>query len=146
MEHFDQIYRESADIVYRYLFSLTRNQDLSEELTQQTFYEALRQSGKYRGDAAPSTYLCGIAKNLLKKELTRRARQAHVPLGRTRNSCSMPTAPRPRPWRMTGGQSSSAASTTFPSGCGRWCTSVWRGSCPSGRSALFWERARPGPG
>lgn len=80
MKHFDQIYRESADIVYRYLFSLTHNQDLSEELTQQTFYEALRQAGKYRGDAAPSTYLCGIAKNLLKKELTRRARQAHVPL------------------------------------------------------------------
>lgn len=80
MEHFDQIYRESADIVYRYLFSLTHNQDLSEELTQQTFYEALRQAGKYRGAAAPSTYLCGIAKNLLKKELTRRAKQAHIPL------------------------------------------------------------------
>ena len=80
MDHFDQIYRESADIVYRYLFSLTHNQDLSEELTQQTFYEALRQAGKYRGDAAPSTYLCGIAKNLLKKESARRAKQAHVPL------------------------------------------------------------------
>ncbi len=80
VEHFDQIYRESADIVYRYLFSLTRDRDLSEELTQQTFYEALRQAGKYRGDAAPSTYLCGIAKNLLKKELGRRARRAHVPL------------------------------------------------------------------
>ena len=80
MKHFDQIYRESADVVYRYLFSLTHNQDLSEELTQQTFYEALRQAGKYRGDAAPSTYLCGIAKNLLKKESARRAKQAHVPL------------------------------------------------------------------
>ncbi len=80
MEHFDRLYRECADIVYRYLFSLTRDQDLSEELTQQTFCEALRQAGKYRGDAAPSTYLCGIARNLLKKELGRRAGRAYVPL------------------------------------------------------------------
>lgn len=92
MEQFDRLYRECADIVYRYLFSLTRDQDLSEELTQQTFYEALRQAGKYRGDAAPSTYLCGIAKNLLKKELTHRARRAHIPLEEAETLLHSPSA------------------------------------------------------
>ena len=80
MTDFDRVYRENAEIVYRYVFSLTRNADLAEEVTQQTFYEALRHPGNYRGDAAPSTYLCGIAGNLMKKELARRAKENHVPI------------------------------------------------------------------
>ena len=80
MTDFDRAYRENAEIVYRYVFSLTRNADLAEEVTQQTFYEALRHPGNYRGDAALSTYLCGIAGNLMKKELARRAKENNVPI------------------------------------------------------------------
>ena len=80
MTDFDRAYRENAEIVYRYVFFLTRNADLAEEVTQQTFYEALRHPGNYRGDAALSTYLCGIAGNLMKKELARRAKENHVPI------------------------------------------------------------------
>ena len=80
MTDFDRAYRENAEIVYRYVFSLTRNADLAEEVTQQTFYEALRHPGNDRGDAALSTYLCGIAGNLMKKELARRAKENHVPI------------------------------------------------------------------
>ena len=68
MTDFDRAYRENAELVYRYVFSLTRNADLAEEVTQQTFYEAIRHPGNYRGEAALSTYLCGIAGNLMKKE------------------------------------------------------------------------------
>ena len=80
MTDFDRAYRENAELVYRYVFSLTRNADLAEEVTQQTFYEAIRHPGNYRGEAALSTYLCGIAGNLMKKELSRRARENHVPI------------------------------------------------------------------
>ena len=80
MTDFDRAYRENAEIVYRYVFSLTRNADLAEEVTQQTFYEALRHPGNYRGGAALSTYLCGIAGNLMKKELACRAKENHVPI------------------------------------------------------------------
>ena len=80
MTDFDRVYRENAEIVYRYVFSLTRNADLAEEVTQQTFYEALRHPENYRGGAALSTYLCGIAGNLMKKELARRAKENHVPI------------------------------------------------------------------
>lgn len=59
MTDFDRAYRENAELVYRYVFSLTRNADLAEEVTQQTFYEAIRHPGNYRGEAALSTYLCG---------------------------------------------------------------------------------------
>lgn len=80
MQDFDRIYQENGDIVYRYLFSITHDADLAEELTQQTFCEAIAHPGKYRGDAALSSYLCGIAKNLAKKEFSRRAKHDHVPL------------------------------------------------------------------
>ena len=80
VREFDAIYRENADIVYRYLFSLTHDAHLAEELTQQTFYEAVRNAGKYRGESALSTYLCGIAKNLMRRELARRRKRGEVPL------------------------------------------------------------------
>lgn len=80
MKDFEKLYRENADIVYRYLFSLTHSAELAEELTQQTFCEALAHSGKFRGDSALSTYLCGIARNLAKKEFARKARHDHIPL------------------------------------------------------------------
>lgn len=80
MLDFDAVYRENAVFVYKYLFSLTHQEEMAEELTQQTFYEAIRSAEKYRGEAAVSTYLCGIAKNLFKKELTRRAKDGQLPL------------------------------------------------------------------
>ncbi|MGE4352962.1 MAG: RNA polymerase sigma factor [Oscillospiraceae bacterium] len=80
MQDFDVIYRENADIVYRYLFSLSHDADLAEELTQQTFFEAIRTAGRFRGNAALATYLCAIAKNLLKKEWARRSKHTHQTL------------------------------------------------------------------
>jgi RNA polymerase sigma factor (sigma-70 family) len=79
----DEIYRQNADIVYRYLFSLSQDAHLAEELTQQTFCEAIHAVGRYRGDASLSTFLCGIAKKLLQKELLRRSANQTVPLDET---------------------------------------------------------------
>lgn len=38
MKDFEKLYREYFETVYKYLFTITRNADLSEELTQETFY------------------------------------------------------------------------------------------------------------
>ena len=65
MQPMDEIYRQYARTVYKYLLSLTRNADLAEELTQETFYQAIRSSGRYDGSAKVTTWLCGIAKNVL---------------------------------------------------------------------------------
>ena len=77
---FDTIYRENAEIVYRYLFSLCRDAHLAEEVTQQTFYEAIRSAGKYRGEAALSTWLCAIGRRLLQKEWQRQKKHSALPL------------------------------------------------------------------
>ena len=52
---FEQVYRENADIVYRYLFSLSHDRDLSEDLTQQTFCEALRHAAFQVGSIITTT-------------------------------------------------------------------------------------------
>ena len=63
MEDLEVIYRQYANAVYRYLFSLTRDQDISEELTQETFYQAVRCIDRYDGTSKMTTWLFAIAKN-----------------------------------------------------------------------------------
>lgn len=70
----EDFYEQHANSVYRYLFSITGEADISEELTQETFYQALKSMDTYRGDASPQVWLCGIAKRLWFKELERRQR------------------------------------------------------------------------
>ncbi len=65
MQEMEVIYQQHAQTVYRYLLSLTRDENLSEELTQETFYQAIRSSGRYDGSCKITTWLCAIAKNVL---------------------------------------------------------------------------------
>ena len=59
----DEIYQKYARTVYKYLLTLVHNQDIAEELTQETFYQAIRCIDNYNGKCAISTWLCAIAKN-----------------------------------------------------------------------------------
>lgn len=63
MQSMDDIYQKYAQMVYRYLLSLVRDADVAEELTQETFYQALRSIDRYDGSCKISTWLCAIAKN-----------------------------------------------------------------------------------
>ena len=65
MADLDSIYRQYADTVFRFLMAKTGSYDLAEELTQETFYQAVRSIGSYDGSCQLSTWLCGIAKNVL---------------------------------------------------------------------------------
>lgn len=70
----EDFYEQHAKAVYRYLFSLSGEADTAEELTQETFYQALKSMKTYRGDSSPQVWLCAIAKRLWYKELARRSR------------------------------------------------------------------------
>ena len=61
----EEIYQQHARQVYRYLCSLTGDEDLSEELTQETFAQAVSSIGRFDGSCKISTWLCAIAKNQL---------------------------------------------------------------------------------
>lgn len=60
----DEIYEECFETVYKYLFCLTHNSDISEELTQETFYRAVKKIDTYNGKCKISVWLCQIAKHL----------------------------------------------------------------------------------
>jgi RNA polymerase sigma factor (sigma-70 family) len=70
-QNLDEIYVEYSKQVYKYLFCLTHNYALSEELMQETFYIALKNIKQYRGECKLYVWLCQIAKHLWYKELKR---------------------------------------------------------------------------
>lgn len=65
----EDIYTKYGNTVYKYLVCLTNDMDLSEELTQETFYQAIKGIDKFRGDCKITVWLCQIAKRLWYKEL-----------------------------------------------------------------------------
>lgn len=64
MQDIEEIYVEHFETVNKYLFCLTRNYDISEELTQETFYHAVKKIDTFKGNCKMSVWLCQIAKNL----------------------------------------------------------------------------------
>ncbi len=71
----EQVYKENAAVVYKYLFCLTHDANLTEELTQETFYQATKGIHKFRGDCKISVWLCQIGKRLWYRELQKRKHQ-----------------------------------------------------------------------
>ena len=69
MKNIEEIYAEYVEIVRKYLFYLTHNDDISEELTQETFYRAIKKIDSFKNNCKMSTWLCEIAKNLWYNEL-----------------------------------------------------------------------------
>ena len=64
MMDMDSIYREYANPVFKYLMTLCYEEETAQELTQETFYQAVKGARKYDGSCKVSTWLCQIAKHL----------------------------------------------------------------------------------
>lgn len=71
---FEEIYSRYFKDVYRYVLCLSKNESIAEEITQETFFKALKSFNSFKGDCKISVWLCQIAKNsyfsYLKKEKT----------------------------------------------------------------------------
>lgn len=65
MQSMDEIYQAYAKTVYKYLLSKVHDEDIAEELTQETFYQAVKSINRFDGSCKLSTWLCAIAKNQL---------------------------------------------------------------------------------
>ena len=63
MTPFEEIYREHFNGVYKYVFSLCRDASAAEEITQESFYKAMENLDKFRGETRLFVWLCQIAKN-----------------------------------------------------------------------------------
>ena len=71
----EELYRIYFDIVYRYIRSISRDELLAEEVTQETFFKALKKVDQFRGDCDVRVWLCQIAKNTLYDHLKKQKKQ-----------------------------------------------------------------------
>lgn len=76
-DSFDQVYQSCFDPVYRYALSLSGNPHAAEEITQETFFKAMRSLDQFRGDSSVKSWLCAIARNVY---LSQRRRKKDQPL------------------------------------------------------------------
>src|SRR6059058_5276507 len=77
-----ELYDAHAPRVFRLAFRLTGEDELARELTQETFVRAFAQLGKFRGEAALSTWLhrvtLSVVSNAMRKVKRLRAREADL--------------------------------------------------------------------
>lgn len=78
MQNIEQIYKEYFETVKRYLFCLTHNNDIAEEITQETFYRAVKKINTFKGECKISVWLCQIAKNIWYNELKKNKRMENI--------------------------------------------------------------------
>lgn len=83
MFEIDNIYKDNAQIVFKFLISLCNDADTAEELTQETFYRAIKSAKRYDGTCKVSTWLCQIAKHLWYQEIDKRKRKGTSVLDNT---------------------------------------------------------------
>ncbi|GLC89487.1 RNA polymerase sigma factor [Lysinibacillus piscis] len=79
MGELTEIYEQYADSVFKYLMVLCSNKDVAEELTQETFYQAVRSIDNYNGECKMSVWLCQIAKHTYYKYVDKQMKQPNQP-------------------------------------------------------------------
>lgn len=72
MEDYEQIYTLYFQDVYRYVCALSRDANLAEEITQETFFKALKSLDSFRGQCRLYVWLCQIAKHTYLSHLKKR--------------------------------------------------------------------------
>lgn len=63
MIEFEEVYKRYFKDVYKYALSLTHNEHTAEEITQETFFKALKSIEQFDGRCKLYVWLCQIAKN-----------------------------------------------------------------------------------
>lgn len=63
MTDFDELYQTYYRQVYLYLLDMCKDQDLAEEITQETFFKVLKKFDTFEGQCSIGTWMIQIAKN-----------------------------------------------------------------------------------
>lgn len=66
---FEQFYQAYFMQVYSFVMTLSKNQEVAEEITQKTFFRVMTTKQQYTGASTELTWLCAIAKNMFLDEL-----------------------------------------------------------------------------
>ncbi len=63
MDEFEQVYMTNKPFLYQFIMKMCKNENLSEELTQETLFKAFLNMDHFQGKCKISSWLCQIAKN-----------------------------------------------------------------------------------
>ena len=61
---FGDVYEKYFRDVYLFILAISKSADVAEEITQATFFKALKEYKNFKGDKYMKSWLCQIAKNL----------------------------------------------------------------------------------
>jgi len=75
----EKLYQEYFLTVYRYILSISRDPLTAEEITQETFFRALKNIDNFHGDSGIRVWLCQIAKNTYFDHVKRQSRHTELP-------------------------------------------------------------------
>ena len=120
---FDEIYKRFFKDVYLFVLAMSKDPHIAEEITQDTFFKALKEIKHFQGNCSVKSWLCQIAKNLY-ISYTARKRQSirtvlnSFPMTRILKACA---SAKTKPYRFI-----------------RFCT-AWRNLIKRYSSFVFWE-------
>ena len=77
-QNIEEIYKKHMKSVYKYIFCLCNDKFLAEEITQETFYIAMKEIYKFRDECKIQVWLCQIAKHLYYKGQKRKRKMILV--------------------------------------------------------------------
>ena len=80
MTEIEEVYRLYFRDVYKYALSLTRDEHIAEEITQETFFKALKSIDRFDGRCKVYVWLCQIAKNTYFTQYQRAAKREQITL------------------------------------------------------------------
>ncbi len=83
MKQIEALYHTYFHDVYLFVKSLSKNDEIAEEITQETFFKAMKSIEKFKGDCDVRVWLCQIAKNTYYNHCTRRHHAASDTIGET---------------------------------------------------------------
>ena len=77
----EKIYREYFSVVYGYILSICRDSHTAEEITQETFFKAMKKIDDFRGESSLKVWLCQIAKNTFYNYVKAKQKLVELPEG-----------------------------------------------------------------
>lgn len=86
MQDINLIYKKYSEIVYKYVFCLTGDENITEDIVQETFLVAVKDIDKFRGECKISTWLCQISKYIWYKRLKKEKSKKEISLDTLQNT------------------------------------------------------------
>lgn len=71
---FEDVYDKFFKDVYLFVLTMSENPAVAEDITQETFFKALKEIKNFKGGCSVKSWLCQIARNLYVDEIRRKKR------------------------------------------------------------------------